>query len=212
MDDETHYLELASAFVRGRLPQFTHLEGTALLDAGQAAGLRLHKFKRTAGLPRVKRVLGLLAGLAPQRLLDVGSGRGAFLWPLLDAFPHLEVVAVDRKSVRVSDLAAVRDGGIGRLEPHQMDAAALTLDDKSVDGATLLEVLEHMDEPANALRHAVRVSRRFVIASVPSKEDDNPEHIHLFDAAALERMFKAAGASRVRFEYVLNHIIALATP
>lgn len=212
MNDETHYLTLASAFVRGRLPDLPPLEGPALLEAGVNAGLRLHKFKRTAGLPRVRRVLGMLAQLQPQRLLDVGSGRGAFLWPLLDAFPELEVIAVDRKPLRVSDLEAVRQGGIANLDPREMDATDLTLQDGEVDGATLLEVLEHMDRPLEAMRHAVRVSQRFVIASVPSKEDENPEHIHLFDAATLERMFIEAGAKRVRFEYVLNHIIALATP
>ena len=51
------------------------------------------------------RVLGLLRGLlgaslelAAPRLLDVGSGRGAFLWPLLDAFPRLRVTAIDREA------------------------------------------------------------------------------------------------------------------
>ena len=34
-------------------------------------------------------------GLAPASLLDVGSGRGAFLWPLLEAFPGLPVIAVE---------------------------------------------------------------------------------------------------------------------
>ena len=45
---------------------------------------------------------------------------------------------------------------------------------------------------------------------MPSKEDDNPEHIHLFDEATLESLLKRAGARRVRIEYILNHIIAIA--
>jgi hypothetical protein len=49
-----------------------------------------------------------------------------------------------------------------------------------------------------------------VIASVPSHEDDNPEHIHLFDGAALDWMFRAAGARRVSIDHVLGHIVCVA--
>lgn len=44
-------------------------------------------FKRTAALPRVRKVLGILHGLGPESVLDVGSGRGVFLCPLLDGIP-----------------------------------------------------------------------------------------------------------------------------
>ena len=61
------------------------------LDRARSHGraCKLHKFKRIDELPRVRRVIGMLRGaLRPTSLLDVGSGRGAFLWPLLDAFPR----------------------------------------------------------------------------------------------------------------------------
>ena len=48
------------------------------------------------------RVLGTLRGIAPTHLLDIGTGRGVFLWPLLDAFPSLMVTAVERDDVRRS--------------------------------------------------------------------------------------------------------------
>lgn len=56
----------------------------------------------------------------------------------------------------------------------------------------------------------MRVAKRFVIISVPSKPDDNPEHIHLFSEDILKNMLTNAGAARVSFESVLNHIIAIA--
>jgi hypothetical protein len=45
---------------------------------------------------------------------------------------------------------------------------------------------------------------------VPSKPDDNPEHIQLFTGDSLEALLLTAGATRVRIAYVLNHIIAVA--
>jgi ubiquinone/menaquinone biosynthesis C-methylase UbiE len=205
-----YYLDFACAFVRGKLPDTPDLPPEELFRHGEAAGLRLHKFKRSAVLPRVRRVFGLLRGLAPAHLLDVGSGRGVFLWPLLDAFPELRVTCIDRREDRVADLQAVTAGGISRLDASVMDATRLDLPDGALDGVTLLEVLEHLPQPERAVAEAVRVARGFVAVSVPSKPDDNPEHIHLFDAGMLKELFRAAGVERLSVDYVLNHIVALA--
>ncbi len=203
------YLEFAAAFVRHALPEAQDRDPRELVQLGLRAGLRLHRFKRTAELPRVRKVLGILRGLGPQSVLDVGSGRGVFLWPLLDAFPHLPVTAIDRSAYRVSHLRAVAAGGVIRLRPFIADVHRLGLADQCVDVVTFLEVLEHLQRPAVALAEALRIARRFVVLSVPSKEDDNPEHIHLFTQDSLEKLLLDAGAARVSFEGVLNHRIAI---
>ena len=74
--DPAHfYTEFAAAFCRGRLGLAPDLSEAASLAAGIDAGLRLFRFKRNAELPRVRRVLGVLRGLGPQDVLDIGSGR-----------------------------------------------------------------------------------------------------------------------------------------
>ncbi len=210
--DDRYYLPLAAAFVRGREPAIARdvKDDADVFRAGLAHGLKLHKFKRNADLPRVRRVLSMLAGLAPQSLLDVGSGRGAFLWPLLDAFPDLAITAIDKEEQRAIDLAAVSRGGITRLAAARQDATALSFANDCFDGVTMLEVLEHMPDPGKAASEALRVARRFVVATVPSKEDDNPEHIQLFDRRSLALLFEGAGARRVTVEHVLNHVVLLA--
>ncbi len=112
--------------------------------------------------------------------------------------------------VRVADINAVRVGGISGLRALEMDASEMQLADDYVDVITMLEVLEHMPSPQKAALEAVRIARRFVVSSVPSKADDNPEHIHLFDKNGLETLFLSAGAKSVRIEFVLNHMIAVA--
>jgi 2-polyprenyl-3-methyl-5-hydroxy-6-metoxy-1,4-benzoquinol methylase len=56
-------------------------------------------FKAKEDLPRVQVVLSFLHGIAPagqcKSLLDIGSGRGVFLFPLLREFPDMEVTSLD---------------------------------------------------------------------------------------------------------------------
>lgn len=201
---DRYYVDLATAFVRGRLGN-----ASATLQDGVDAGLRLHKFKSNVELTRVQRVLGILRGLQPTSLLDIGSGRGTFLWPLLAAFTDLPVTAVDLSEQRTADLAAVAAGGIGRLRVVRMDVQQPTFASRSFDVVTALEVLEHLPEPQSALTHLVATARRFVLLSVPSVPDDNPEHLHLFSVEQLQQMAARAGGVRTTVEHVLNHRIAL---
>jgi hypothetical protein len=110
-NDRNHryYTRLAAAFVRGSLG--IRGDDDELFERGLDAGLKLHKFKRTS-LPRVSKVLGVLRGVQPESLLDIGSGRGVFLWPLLDAFPSLPITSVEVMPRRAEDLTAVARGGV----------------------------------------------------------------------------------------------------
>lgn len=213
---DRYFVRLAAAFVRGKisieedlpLDDLSDADCLSMVERGLTNGLRLHKFKKTMGLARVARVLGALKALHPANLLDVGSGRGAFLWPLLNEFPSLPVTCVDLRKDRVDDIVALRRGGVSRLQSFVMSAEELQFENESFDVVTMLEVLEHMPHPEMAIFEGIRVARRSLIISVPSREDDNPEHIHLFGKSDLEKIIKPSGC-RVSFEQVLNHLIAV---
>jgi ubiquinone/menaquinone biosynthesis C-methylase UbiE len=209
--DDSHYVALAAAYVRGVLG-VRELDDATALERGLAAELKLHRFKRTAQLPRVRAVLGALRGFGVSRLVDLGSGRGAFVWPLLDGLPQVALTATDVLPHRAQLFEHVRRGGIERVCGVRADITALPFADASADCVTALEVLEHLpgEAPAAAAREAMRVARVAVIASVPSHEDDNPEHVQLFGGEQLAALFRAAGARRVSIEHVLNHIVAVA--
>lgn len=220
------YTQLAAAYIRGKLcsaagsafpglfartmEELSADDMQQLLALARAHGLRLHRFKRTAELPRVRKALGIVRGLQPASLLDIGTGRGVFLWPLLEAFSELPVTCVDRLDGRVADLQAVHRGGVSRLQAVCADVTALPFADHSFDGLTMLEVLEHVPDTGRALAEVSRVARRFALFSVPSKADTNPEHIHRFSQQQLRAALEEHGMGRVHFEYVLNHMLALA--
>ena len=197
---------LAEAYQRGYEMKYTGVDNPP--------EMKMHYFKTKEDLPRVQVVLGFLQGIVPagqcQSLLDVGSGRGVFMFPLLREFPDLEVTSVDILPHRVELLDCISKGGVDNLHPMLADICDGMLPDKSFDVVTMLEVLEHIPDTEKAVGNVVRLARNYIIVSVPSKPDDNPEHIHLFSNDDLKNHFLNAGCSKVKFMSVTNHRVMIA--
>lgn len=273
MEEREYFTVLAAAYVRGHaqlcgvpelpdrlrnaaLEQLTEEERNELVGLGKAADLKIYRFKSThADLPRVKKVLGFLRGIRFESLLDIGSGRGVFLFPFLTEFPWVQVTSVDILPFRVQFLREIAAGGIDRLTaleanicdlPFKADTGSQSLKadacsqslkentcgqplktgicdqqkgnescdrlpaENSVDVVTALEVFEHIPDVAAAVRAAVAIARKFVVVSVPSKPDNNPEHIHLLTKDRLTELFFAAGCTRLKFDGVNGHLILIA--
>ena len=203
----TSKMELAEAYRKGY----------ELTYGGQvnAPEMKMHYFKAKEDMPRVKSVLGFLHNIIPNHhcrtLLDIGSGRGAFLFPLMRDFPELEVTSIDILPHRIEMLECIRIGGIDNLHPGIDNICTTTMPSKSFDIVTALEVLEHIPDTSAAVGNIVRLAKKYVIISVPSHPDDNPEHIHLFNHEKLEELFLNEGCTKVKFKSVYNHIIMIAT-
>lgn len=225
MDKTDWITDVAVAYVRGSLipdegmdlslwqmplDHMSHEEKLELISLGRAKKLALYPFKNSRTLPRVNAVMGMIRGISPSRIMDIGSGRGVFLWPLLAEFHSGEIIAADILEHRVRTMLAVRHGGFPRFYPCVMDATRMGLGDASADMVTALEVLEHIPDVDKAVGEICRLSARWIIVSVPAHRDTNPGHIHLLDEPALSAMFKNHGMTDLRFSYVLNHRICLA--
>lgn len=176
--------------------------------------MKLHYFKVKEDLPRVQVVLSFLQGAVAagqcRTLLDIGSGRGVFLFPLLRDFPELEVTSLDILPYRVALHECIREGGIKNLHPLLEDICTWNAPDKSFDVVTMLEVMEHIPDTLAVVKNAIRLARNYIIVSVPSKPDDNPEHIHLFSNDDLKCLFLENGCSKVKFMSVTNHRVIVA--
>lgn len=222
-----YYARLGAAYVRGisiaetdfriselcRIPfgALTEEEIGMLFHTGMKMGLKMYRLKRThEDLPRVRRVLGILKSLQFQSLIDIGSGRGVFLFPFLDQFPWVSVTAVDIRKDRTEFLGTVHRGGIENLTVLNADLCTCPFPEDSVDVVTMLEVLEHIPDVEKAVAAAVHMARKYIVVSVPSKEDNNPEHIHLLTKQKLTELFQRAGCTRLHFDGVNGHLIVLA--
>ena len=182
-----------------------------IVGAASEAGLKLYPFKTgTRVLPRIRRTMGFLHSVPFGTLLDVGSGRGVFLIPFIKEFPSVRVTAIDLMEKRVDFLNELADGGFGQLRAVKGDICGRPWPDESFDVVTMLEVLEHIPEAGKAIASAVRMARRYVVVTVPSKPDSNPEHIHLLTKDLLTEMFAAAGCERLHFDGVEGHLFMVA--
>lgn len=225
---ERYDLYTAAAWIRGHakatgIPSLTLEQLNLSLDdleenelekivtAGEQAALRLYPFKNgKKELPRVRRVMGFLHSLQFETLLDVGSGRGVFLMPFMKEFPWVQVTALDLLEKRVEFLNELAGGGYPQLQAVQKDLCEQPFPERSYDVVTLLEVLEHIPDVGQAVKAAVKMAKQYVVVTVPSKPDNNPEHIHLLTKEVLKDLFEKAGCTKLHFDGVEGHLFLVA--
>jgi ArsR family transcriptional regulator len=134
---------------------------------------------------------------------DLGCGTGQVAASLA---PHVaRVIAVDR-SEDMLQAARRRLGDLANVEVRRGALEALPVQDGELDAATLLLVLHHLSDPAEALREAARVLKpggRVVISDMLPHDREvyrqQMGHVWLgFSRESLGRMLDAAGFEKVR--------------
>lgn len=163
-------------------------------------------------LPRVSKILGMLQGLQPDSVLDVGSGRGRLFWPMVNALPNTHFTAMDVLPWRCEVFRAVRDGGVkvGVLE-EDISNTIMIRDFYQVVVAS--EVLEHIPNVQQALNNIIHAAEKAVIITVPNKPDNNPDHIHFLPEKVWKDMFELAGnatgksVAKLQFDYTPKELV-----
>lgn len=135
-------------------------------------------------------------------LLDAGCGDGFFCHWIHGQRSLKEVVGTDVSEERLRRA----ESRYPEVRFMQGRLPALPFADGAFDIVTCIEVLEHQEDPAAAVRELARIARAFVVLCVPGARRVRPVlcphclrvfpasgHLHVFDRERLASMAQAAG-------------------
>lgn len=187
--------------------------------------------KYQTGNPLVRRLIGgfldavrqEVGALRPRSILDAGCGEGLSLGAVLERRRVDYAAGVDMLAGSVRFAAANQP----RAWFLRGDVTSLPFADHSFDVVMCCEVLEHLDDPAAALRELRRVARRALVLSVPHEPwfrlgslvrgkyvatwGNHPEHVQHWDArtfpAFLRRHGLRHGHLRCPFPWLLATVL-----
>ena len=146
-------------------------EATALSDLQVPAGNTYHKYVTRNPVARllVARFLHAVdeavAEVAPASVLDAGCGEGTVTARVARRFPRASVVGLDVGDPRL--VAEWEERAGENLAFHSGSAYSLPYPDGAFELVCALEVLEHLERPAEGLDELARVSSRALVLSVP---------------------------------------------
>ena len=165
-----------------------------------------------------ERLRAVVADLRPGTVLDAGCGEGEMLrrGVLADG---LRPVCLDLRMDSLADVAETKRV-CGSVQ-------SLPFAPRAFDVVTCLEVLEHLDDPAAAVRELARVARGAVVLSVPyepyfrignvlrgkhlAQMGNHPEHVQHWNLRTFEKFLRGSVAE-VRIIEAFPWIIACCRP
>lgn len=155
-------------------------------------------------------ILGELRRLRPargwRRILDVGSGNGLF-FDRLSEFGTVTGIE--------PDTALLDPGGRWRADIHGVPFDAGFQPGHRFDVILMLDVLEHLDDPAAALRHALTLLEPggVVVCTVPAfqwlwtRHDDLNHHRRRYDRPAFRALAAEAGLEIRQERYLFQWLV-----
>lgn len=165
----------------------------------------------------------ILKPLDVESILDVGCGEGITLDRL-----RKEAIGKELSGIDYSDDALK----IGKkiypdLNLKKGDIYDIKEKDNSYDLVIATEVLEHLEDPEKALKELIRVSKKYVLLSVPNEPffiganflrgkyiknfGNHPEHINHWTFIGFEKFLKKNGLKIIKKKYPFAWTLILAS-
>jgi len=110
-------------------------------------------------------LISLAKPLLPQTILDAGCGEGFTMEKLLKSAVCKKIEGVEYSK----DAILLGKKLFPKLTFKQASAYELPYKDNSFDLVICTEVLEHLEEPTKAFKEMLRVSKKYLIISVPNE-------------------------------------------
>jgi SAM-dependent methyltransferase len=159
-------------------------------------------------MSRFERNVGeLFVQAAPASVLDIGCGEGVLTEQWAAALGTGRVVGTDLEDPKLEAEWATRRRP--NLEFTAMPVESLSFGDGTFDLVAATEVLEHVSDPELAVAEMARVSRRWLLASVPHEPlwrglnvargayvrdlGNTPGHLNHWSRAGFQRLLSAHG-------------------
>src|SRR5260370_36349428 len=147
-----------------------------------------------------------------ESILDVGCGPGLYLKALSKL--GFDVTGVDSNAVFVKEAARHTENVcIANFENEALSRFV----DRSFDTVLMLDILEHVRNDVELLKEGMRVCRRNVILTVPTRMSDafngsqlvfgsciDPTHLRYYSNAELRQLFIEAGVKNYRIDVGLR--------
>ncbi len=107
---------------------------------------------------------GALPSAPPETVFELGMGEGEIVDRVRDRYGAVFITGLD-----LPDPGLAHHWHERKIDGLFGDAGSLPVRDHSMDLVLAIEVLEHLPDPAAALRELARVARRDVVVSVPNE-------------------------------------------
>ena len=159
----------------------------------------------------LQRIVAEVGKIGPAQVIDVGCGEGMVAHELQKLPGKLDYRGFELNPLAVAAARALNPG----LSFAQADLFALDLQEQPADLVMMLEVLEHIPDPAQMFPILKKLARNHVLLSVPHEPffrglnfmrgqhikrfGNHPEHINLWGRRAF-------------FEFIEPHFEILASP
>lgn len=152
-----------------------------------------------------KEMLKLIKPLKPVRVLDAGCGEGFSIVKLSRNKIGKQITGIDNSKEAI----LLGKKMYPQLDISQGNIYELNFDSNTFDLVICTEVLEHLENPVKALAELKRVSKKYLVFSVPNEPifrisnfmrgkhllrfGNHPEHINNWSSTSFEKLLRKNG-------------------